>query len=106
MTSKEKGDTTSKTISNIELTEMLCNTMSDITEEEMNEFRNSLEKNMQKIFDNTADKEKRGIVAMGKLKKEEIEAISSLPVKYVKYIYAVKTHMAIRNLLLVKIYNH
>jgi len=99
-------NTSDTTISAIELIDIISTIGAEITKEEMKEFRNSLKKKMQVIFDNQTEEMKLGIIVAGKLNEKEQKAIENIQINQMMGVHHIKTCIAMRTILIGGIKKH
>ena len=95
-----------KNISAIELVEIISDIGANITQKEIQEFRNSLDENMKIIFDDQAEEMKLGIMVAGKLNENEQRAIENIQINQILGVHQIKTCISMRMMLISGMQKH
>lgn len=103
---EQPHNTSVTTISVIELIGIISTIGAEITQQEIEEFRNNLKEEMQIIFDNQAEEMKLGILVAGKLNKNEFKAIENIQINQMLGVHHIKTCIAMRTILINGIQKH
>lgn len=99
-------DPLDKPLSGLDIIYITSTIGSEITPEEMKEFRASLDKKAQAIFDNSNELMQKGIIAAGKLTEREKKAIEGVKISQIPGIHQIQTCIRMRIGLLNGIQNH